>query len=817
MKKIIIKAPLSGVIFPLEEVPDEVFAQKMVGDGISIDPSSNILNAPIDGVVTYIHKALHAITIRHNSGLEVMIHIGLDTVELKAKGFKSLTKEGEEVNIGDSLIEFDMEYVDRHAKALLTQIILTNGDMVESIEKSEGYANCSETTLMVVELKDNMVAPIDLKSPSNIASEQVVISNHLGLHARPSATLASICREFQADISLHKDQHYADAKSVISILKLDIRYGDEIEIKVSGESAEDILSTIATHLQKEIKEEEREVVYDRADIDTSHHSKDTNILKGISASSGISVGVATHMSTSNFEFEEYASDSKFEIERLNKAIDDAKDQLNEIISARVDKSSSDIFLAHIELLDDEDIIAKAKEYIIDGSSADHGWSRAYQEIIKELKSIPNPMILERSYDIQDIGERVMRCLSSDQDIEITLIPNSIVLARYITPSILARLDIEHLSGLCTATGGATSHVAIMARSMGVPYITSIGEELMSIEDGSDIIIDATEGTIFIKPTISQMREANEKRERSEYIKIQNLKDSSLNATTTDGHRVSVVANISSVEDATKVVEFGGEGVGLLRSEFLFLDRAKAPSEDEQFEIYRDIVVALDGRELVVRTLDVGGDKPLSYISMPHEENPFLGIRGIRISMQRVDIFRDQIRAILRASEYGVVRIMFPMISTIDEIREVKDIVERERVSLGVEPIEIGIMVEVPSVAILAQEFAKEVDFFSIGSNDLIQYTLAIDRGHPQLASKLNTLDPSILKLIKLTIDGAKKEGIRVAICGGIASDPTVVPLLIGLGIDELSVTLPTISTIKAEIRKLSISECKRSVEDIVSI
>lgn len=811
MQKITIKAPLSGVIFPLEEVPDEVFAQKMVGDGISIDPSSNILTSPIDGVVTYIHKALHAITIRDNSGLEVMIHIGLDTVELKSKGFKVLIQEGEEVSIGDRLIEFDMEYVDRHAKALLTQIILINGDIVESIEKSEGYADCGETTLMVVELKDDIPTPIELESPSSIASEQVVISSHLGLHARPSATLASLCKEFQADISLHKESHQADAKSVISILKLDIRQGDKIEIEVSGERAEDILSTIVAHLQKEIKEEEVEIVYDR---DTSLDAKDTNILKGVSASSGISVGIATHISTIDFEFEKYASDSRSEIIRLKEAIDSAKEQLNEIISMSSDRGSAEIFLAHIELLDGEDILSRAKEYIVDGRSAEYGWSRAYQEIAKELKSIPNPMISERSYDIQDIGERVMRLLGSDQDIDIALLPNSIVLAREITPSIFAKLDIEHLGGVVSATGGTTSHVAIMARSMGVPYIVAVGDELMDIEDGSKIIIDATDGTIIKEPTIAQIEEVNIEVDRLKDMRARDLRDASLQAITRDGYRVSVVANITTLDDATRVVESGGEGVGLLRSEFLFFDRADAPSEDEQFEIYRDIVEALDGRELVVRTLDVGGDKPLPYISIPHEENPFLGIRGIRVSMMRLDIFKVQVRAILRASEYGVVKMMFPMISTIDEIREIKAIVESERVSLGVEPIEIGIMVEVPSVAILAQEFAKEVDFFSIGSNDLTQYTLAIDRGHPQLASRLNSLDPSILKLIKLTIDGAKREGKRVAICGGIASDPAIVPTLVGLGVDELSVPLPTIATIKAEIRKLSISQCSMLVDQI---
>jgi phosphocarrier protein FPr len=280
------------------------------------------------------------------------------------------------------------------------------------------------------------------------------------------------------------------------------------------------------------------------------------------------------------------------------------------------------------------------------------------------------------------------------------------------------------------------------------------------------------------------------------------------AVTTDGKNIEVVANIGGVDEAKKSVILGGEGVGLLRSEFLFLDRMTAPTEEEQYEVYRDVLLALDGRPLIVRTLDVGGDKPLPYLSLPQEENPFLGQRGIRIGLERPEIFRVQARAVLRAGGHGTIRIMFPMIATIQEIQDAKTMLEEERVRLAVDSVEVGIMVEIPSTAVMAEQFAREVDFFSVGTNDLTQYTLAMDRGHPKLASKMDALNPAVLRLVKQAAEGAHSQGKWLGVCGGMASDPQAVPVLIGIGVDELSVSVPALPSVKAEVRRWSEADCQ---------
>jgi phosphoenolpyruvate-protein phosphotransferase len=358
-------------------------------------------------------------------------------------------------------------------------------------------------------------------------------------------------------------------------------------------------------------------------------------------------------------------------------------------------------------------------------------------------------------------------------------------------------------------GSATSHVAILARALGIPAITGIDPLVLEIQPGTRVILDGDAGTLQPAPATEQIDAITRKQSAMAQRRAAELADALQAAVTRDGHRVEIVANIGDVAEAARVVELGGEGVGLLRTEFLFMDRRTAPDENEQARVYEEIARLLGPeRILVIRTLDVGGDKPLSYLPMGAEANPFLGERGIRLMLNRPELLKAQIRAALRASKSGRIALMFPMISTLGEWRAAQQAVETERQALGVDRIQVGIMVETASAALLAERFAQTADFFSIGTNDLTQYALAMDRNNPRFAAQLDALHPAVLRLIDSTVNGARKHKRWVGVCGALASDPAAVPVLLGLGVDELSVSLPAVPAIKARVRALSMELCR---------
>ena len=813
MPDITLKAPLGGLIYPIEEIPDPVFSQKMVGDGLSIDPTDSILYAPLDGTVTQLHRALHAVTMTHSSGLQVMMHIGLDTVELKSKGFRAHIEEGQNVSIGDKLISFDMDYIAMNAKSLLTQIVIINMEMVESIKKTSGIAIANKSELMRVKTKDEFAMEPDDTEADTIISEKIIIPNTTGLHARPAAVLAGIAKKYGSKINIEKNSISANAKSITAIMGLDISCRDEVQISATGSDAREAIVEIIPQLKSGLGDEGITAIAEPENKEDSAAPKSGNpgILRGIAASSGIAIGTAVQIAEEIFDFKKSAADADEEKMRLHNAINEAKKQLQSLIAKMKKQDNSSkaaIFEAHQEILDDPELTEKANKEVFKGKSAEYAWHKAYTSSADKLEKLENKLLAERANDLRDAGRRVLRILTGKEN-EIVEIPDdAILIAEDITPSFVAGIDIEKVKAFCSTGGGATSHVAIIARSLDIPAIAGIESRALNIPDGTPLILDGNEGILRLNPSNDLLQEIEDEQNRRKKEKEKNLASAIEPAVTTDGKKVEVVANIGGVEDAVKSVELGGEGVGLLRSEFLFLNRNKAPSEEEQFEIYKNILEKLDSRPLLIRTLDVGGDKPLPYLPLPKEENPFLGIRGIRIGLEKPEILRSQLRAILRAGKYGKVRVMFPMISTIDEFREAKAILEEERENQGVDPIETGIMVEVPSTAILAEYFAKEADFFSIGTNDLTQYTMAMDRGHPKLAAKADPLDPSVLRLIDMTAKAAHNEGKWIGVCGGLASEPKAVPILLGLGIDELSASVPVIPDIKAEIRKYSMSEVR---------
>jgi phosphocarrier protein FPr len=409
-----------------------------------------------------------------------------------------------------------------------------------------------------------------------------------------------------------------------------------------------------------------------------------------------------------------------------------------------------------------------------------------------------------------VGHKVLRVLTGVAD-DASALPNELVIliAEDLAPSDTAALDPNRVLGFCTAIGGTNSHSAILARALGLPAIVGAGAGVLALKNGTQAILNGATGTLTLDPDPEALTAARNLREELQIRRAAELRAAQEPATTQDGHQVEVVANIGSVADAKQALGFGAEGVGLLRSEFLFLGRADPPAETEQFKVYRDIAVALEGHPVIIRTLDVGGDKPLPYVPMPAEENPFLGVRGIRLCLGRPELLRTQIRAILRAAEFGRLRIMFPMVANVAEFSAARQIVAEVQAELKGPAVELGIMIEVPAAALLADIFAKEVDFFSIGTNDLTQYTLAMDRGHPQLSAQADGLHPAVLRLIDKTVRASHAAGKWTGICGELGADPQAVPVLVGLGVDELSVSVPAIPAVKAQIRSLSFSTAQR--------
>jgi phosphocarrier protein FPr len=823
MSQLTILAPLSGQIWPLERVPDPVFAQKLVGDGISIDPTDAVLLAVCDGEVVSLPATGHAVTLRTAQGVEVLIHVGIDTVTLKGEGFHPQVKPGDRVRAGDPLIAFDLDFLATHAKSLLTQVVIPAGEGVVSSERATGCVSAGKDVLLTVTLKgDGAAAPAAEGAP--IVSKAVVIPNPTGLHARPAAVLANLAKGFESTIKLQVGDRQANARSVTAIMALEVTQGAKVQVVAQGRDAAAAVEKLTRVLADGCGDEgcapapapATTTAGPLAAPPPRRQPADPNRLIGVSASPGLAVGAVVQVRRTDIDVAEAGAGVDAERRRLAAALATAHGQLAALraqLHSMADPAKAAIFAAHEELLSDPDLLEMAESAIAKGKSAGFAWKTAVATHADRLAALRNELLAQRANDLRDIGQRVLSVLAGVEARQTVYPPNSVLVAEDLTPSDAAALDRSTVAGFCTTRGGATSHVAILARSLGIPAVAGIEPAALEVPNGTLVILDGTSGTLQLNASRDTLDRVRRTQERFEQRRRENAAHALEPAVTLDAARVEVFANIGGLNDAGKIAGLGAEGVGLLRSEFLFMERPDAPTEEQQLETYKAIVKAVGpGRPVIIRTLDVGGDKPLAYLPIPKEDNPFLGERGIRVGLDRPEILRVQLRAILRAAVFGNVSVMFPMIATVTELRDAKAMLAEEAARLGVPPVAAGIMVEIPAAAIMAAQFGREADFFSIGTNDLTQYTLAMDRGHPKLAPRVDALNPAVLRLIAQTVDGGRAAGRRVAVCGGIASDRTAVPILLGLGVDELSVSPPAIPAVKAQIRALRMDECRRLAE-----
>nr|WP_248927954.1 phosphoenolpyruvate--protein phosphotransferase [Paenibacillus hamazuiensis] len=537
-------------------------------------------------------------------------------------------------------------------------------------------------------------------------------------------------------------------------------------------------------------------------------------LYGIGASQGIAVGPVKIVRELPPVERESVAEGQIPVqkERVAQAFDRARRELEQL-ERRIRPELKEMIAAQMMILDDPELAEEIEANLAEGKQAEWAVEDAVRSIAGAIADLEDPYLKERAADVHDLGKRILAALMNRSAPGIHVTEPVILAAKDLTPSDTAGLDPSLVLGFATELGGPTSHSAIMARTIGIPALVGVKDLLSSLRDGDTAAIDAEAGELLVNPAGEvRLSYENKAAERRRMIQEQR-KSKDLPAVTADGRRVELAANIGSVKDAAAALEWGAEGVGLFRTEFLYMEKHALPDENEQFRAYEQVVRQLAPRPVIFRTLDIGGDKGLPYLQLPPEENPFLGYRALRFCLDRPELFKTQLRAMLRASTGGKARIMFPMVATVGEWRRAKAYLEEAAAELGFAELpEAGIMIEIPAAAVMARAFADEADFFSIGSNDLIQYTMAADRGNKAVSYLYRHLEPAVLRLIAGVIEAAHEAGKWVGMCGEMAGDPEAIPLLLGLGLDEFSMSAASLPKAREIIRSLSYEECRRLAE-----
>jgi multiphosphoryl transfer protein len=669
-------------------------------------------------------------------------------------------------------------------------------DIVACLSSSDGLATATSSEI----IDEALFKVIDVE-----------LAGDAGLHARPASAFVELAKRFESEVRVSHGDKIANGKSLISLLKLGANKRVKIRIMVRGRDEDSALQALASAVRLGLEDDAESGHALPVVTATASLKLLSPAIEGIASSIGIAIGPIHHFKRKDIVVSETAQDPLQENASLNLAVQQAKlalQQLHDEVQARSGAAHAAIFKAHQEFLDDPDLIEMALLKIASGYSAAWAWQCSYEARASEVSQMEDSLLRERANDILDVGRRVLSLLTHESDDGAQNFEQAVILvAEDLSPSDTAKLDPKKVLGICTALGGSTSHTAIIARSLDIPAIVGLGAQLQSVSQGAMAILDGNAGHLYVNPSQEDLTIAQQAQAQEAAIRAAENLACYEPALTTDGHRIDVVANIGAASEAMPAVNAGAEGVGLLRTEFLFLQRSTPPSEQEQYQSYCEMTKALNGLPLIIRTLDIGGDKEVPYLALPEEQNPFLGVRGIRLCLLRPDLFKPQLRAIYRAAATGPVKIMFPMIATLEELLAAKAIAEEVRVEMNAVHVEIGMMMEVPSAVLMANEFAQHVDFFSVGTNDLTQYVLAMDRMHPTLSKQADALHPAVLRMIDMTVKAAKANGIWVGVCGGIAGDAKGAVILTGLGVSELSMSVSSVATVKAKLRKVSYAEC----------
>jgi len=810
---LVLHAPLSGWAAPLDEAPDPVFAGRMLGDGVALDPVGESLHAPCDGLVIALPRTRHAVTLRADNGAEILLHVGLETVALGGEGFEAHVAEGQRVRRGERLLSFDLDLLSGRARSLLTPMVVTNGEAFEIVERVTGREVAEGEALMTLRAVA-VVAPATAAEGEVVEVDLTVALAH-GLHARPAARLAACAQGFAAEVELRAGDRRANVRSAVSVMALGAGFGQAIALVARGPDAQAAVIALTDLLAVLAREEpaEPEAVPPAAPVVAA---ATPGVLRGVTAAPGLAIGVAVRLTAPEPTVVEAAGSPAEESAMLAAALAAVGRRLTSQASGG-DRRRSEILVAHQALLADPELRATAERHIAEGRSAGVAWREAVRPTAAGLRALGDPRFAERADDLLDLERQVLFAISGEEPGPPVLPRGAVVIADELLPSELIALERATVAGFCTARGGATSHVAILAAAMGAPALAAMGPELLKVADGTPVILDAEAGVLRVAPDRAALEAAQSALARREARRAEDRQAALEPCRLADGTRVEVFANLGAAAEAQGAVTQGAEGCGLFRTEFLYLDRRDAPGEDEQAAAYQAVAEALGDRPLTIRTLDAGGDKPLAFAPSPDEANPALGLRGLRASLRSPALLRAQVRAILRVAAPGERRILLPMVTDLADLRAARRVVDEAARELGAPAIPLGVMIETPASALLADQLAAEADFLSIGTNDLTQYVLAIDREHPELAARLDGLHPAVLRLVAQAAAAAEAAGRPASVCGGLASDPLAAPVLVGLGVRGLSAAASAVPAVKAQLRALTLETCRAAAQAALAL
>ncbi|HEX3367921.1 phosphoenolpyruvate--protein phosphotransferase [Phenylobacterium sp.] len=808
---LVLLSPLDGWACSLAEVPDAVFAEAMLGDGAAIDPTSGVLRAPCDAVVFNLHAARHALSLRTAEGVEILLHVGLETVALGGEGFEAQVAAGQSVRAGDPLLRFDLDRLARRAASLISPMVITEAAGFTFTERRLDQVVSAGQPWLRLSAGTKAAASV-ARSAGPSSTRAVVVPLAHGLHARPAARIAQCATAYGADVTVAWAGREASARSPVGLMALGLQQGDTAMLSAAGPDAGAALSAIAALIESGMGEAHAPAPVP-APRQQAKTPRSDGRLQGVMAAPGLAIGIAARLSQPELAVAEQGQGVAHERAALTTALAEVAAQIAQAAARDPDPTRRAILNAHAAFLGDPTLSQAAERLIGEGKSAGYAWRSAVGGFIDALKSLADRRMAERVDDLLDLERRVLSVLAGDASLDAELPAGAILLADELLPSQLMAIPAGRLAGLCTGGGGPTSHVAILAAAMGIPAVVAVGPGLGAIPEGATLILDADAATLEASPGAAALGAA-QGRLAARAARREAARNAARDpAKLADGTPLPVLANLGSLAEAQAAVAGGAEGCGLLRTEFLFLDRETAPDEDEQAERYQAIADALGDRPLVVRLLDIGGDKPVAYLPSPDEENPALGVRGVRLLLRRPQLLRTQLRAILRVTPRDRFSIMVPMISRLSELRAVRAALDEARRDLATEGrVDLGVMIETPAAAMIADQLSREADFLSIGTNDLTQYALAMDRGQPDLAAEVDGLDPAVLRLIRQACQGGASQGLVTSVCGGLAGDPAAIPILIGLGVSKLSMASVAIPEAKAMIRTLSAEACRRLAE-----
>jgi multiphosphoryl transfer protein len=785
-------------------------AREMGGPEVAVEPAGGV-DAPEPALGTDAVKVLEAIE-RADSGDGVVVLMDLGSAVLSAEMALDLMPPEQRIRVALS----DAPLVEG---AIAASVTARAGAPLEQVaEEARGGLAPKSTHLGVaspLQQPGTRSAPPEAEAA---LERRISIRNRLGLHARPAAKFVQTASSFDAEVSVTNvstGHGPASARSLNAVATLGVRQGHEILVRATGPAAEDALAALGALAERNFDEEERE-----APARPPRPAAKEGALAGLPAAPGIALGPVRHLRSAELELPtQPAADPDHERRVLEAALDRVRNDLaatRAAVSVRAGEYEASIFDAHLLMLEDEELLGKARSAIQQGRNAAQAWNAAIAEARSAWEGLDDEYQRARADDVAAVGRQVLERLLGRAPAAVPS-EQGIVVAPDLSPAQTAALEPAVVQGIATAFGGPTSHSAILARSLGLPAVVGLGEAVLALPEDSPLALDGDAGIAYPNPPAEVAADYEERaRARAEAVRAARAVAQDP-ATTRDGTTIEVAANVGSLADVPAALASGADGVGLLRTEFLFLDRGEMPDEEEQYQAYMGIARALEGRPLVLRTLDVGADKPLPYVDQQPEANPYLGQRGLRLGLARPDVLEIQLRAALRVAAEHPVKIMFPMVSTIDEFRAAAQMLETVREETGLPRLDVGVMVEVPSVALAADAFADEVDFFSIGTNDLTQYTLAAERGNERVAAIADPLHPAVLRLIQLVAEAARTHGKWVGVCGEVAGDTLATPVLLGLGVTELSAAPPLVASVKEAVRAVALDEARGLAAEAASL